>query len=643
MAHFPREFVREVVDRTTVVDVVGRHVQLKRRGSAWVGLCPFHSEKSPSFYVNEARKNYHCFGCGEGGDAIAFVRKIEGLGFVEAVKDLAAKAGMEVPEEDLSPEQILALQRKEELHRANEVAAAFFAGVLDTEAGRAGREYLEQRGVPPELVERFRVGVAPDAWDGLRGELRRAGISEQGAVDAGLLVPRRGEGTYDRFRNRLIFPIRATNGKVVAFGGRTLGDDRAKYINSPETPVYNKSTTLYGLYEARASIQREDRAMVVEGYFDVMGLAQAEINFAVAPCGTALTDRQLSGLRRHSRNVILLFDADEAGRRAATKALPLCLKQGLRPSWLTVPEGKDPDDYVQEHGGEAMRALLDGLEPLLDVRIRELLSADIGPDETLAAIAELLWFLAPAEQRKWHRTLDGALNVDGRVIDAAIKAARPRQIGSEVSLVSTRARALREQPTFREADGPLGAAPLAPPPGDDERPPDEPDDEREPATPVRPRRPPTSPQLELLRLLVQDAANVAPYIEEHGVMSWVRHPEVEVVAGRILRCWRAGTEPRHHILDGVVSTEVLHTVNRDLVSQDQWFDETTLQNSTIACVLGLNLEWLDHRRGRMARELSVLEHAPKVDMDRIRDLAVELRSLHDDRCQVENELRNHRF
>ncbi len=642
---FPKEFVREVVDRTAIVEVVGRHVQLKRRGGAWVGLCPFHSEKTPSFHVNESRKGYHCFGCGEGGDAISFIRKVEGLGFVEAVRELAQRAGMDVPEEELSPQQIQELKRKEELYVANETAAAFFTGVMGTPAGRKGAEYLAGRGVPRDLVERFRLGVAPDAWDGLRDTLRRAGVSERGGIEAGLLVPRDGGGSYDRFRDRLMFPIRASNGKVVAFGGRTLGDDRAKYINSPETPVYNKSNTLYGLFEGRQAIHREDRAMVVEGYFDVLGLAQADLGFAVAPCGTALTEKQLAGLRRHSRNVVLLFDADEAGQRAAVKALPLCLKQGLRPRWLKVPDGKDPDDYVQEHGPEAMRALLEDLEPLLDVRVRALLSADTPADETLAAIAELLWYLPPAEQRGWHRTLDGALNVDGRVIEAAIKAARPRRTTTEIAVASTR-------PHDARPGGPSGvAAARGPgasggpgewvPPSDDDRPPDE--DGPPPAVPQRPRRPPTSPQVKLLRLLVQDTRNVAPYIEEHGIMSWVRHPEVEVVAGRILRSWRAGREPRTDVLEGVSSAEIRLSVGADLISRAPWFHEDNLENETIGCVLRLNLEFLDHRRGRVARELSVLENTPDADPRQVRDLGVELLALHDHRRQVEEELRTHRF
>ncbi len=630
MPQFPKEFVREVVDRTSIVDVVGRHVQLKRRGGAWVGLCPFHSEKTASFHVNESRKGYHCFGCGEGGDAISFVRKVEGLGFVEALKELAGRAGMDVPEEELTPQQIQEMKRKEELHTANEVAAKFFTDVMSTPEGRKGAEYLAGRGVPKDLVEKFRLGVAPDAWDGLRQTLRRAGVSEQGGIEAGLLIPRDGGGSYDRFRDRLMFPIRAPNGKVVAFGGRTLGDDRAKYMNSPETPVYNKSSILYGLYEGRQAIHKEDRAMVVEGYFDVLGLAQADLGFAVAPCGTALTEKQLAGLRRHSRNVVLLFDADEAGQRAAVKALPLCLKQGLRPRWLKVPDGKDPDDYVQEHGPEAMRALLEDLEPLLDVRVRALLAADSQADETLAAIAQLLWYLPPAEQRKWHRTLDGALNVDGRVIEAAVKAARPRRTASEIAVSTARPPASRP-----------GQSDWVPPDDRDAPPPD--DDGPPPAVPVRPRRPPTTPQIKLLRLLVQDPRNVAPYVEEHGIMSWVRHPEVEVVAGRLLRSWRDGREPRADVVEGVDSADIRRAVGGDLMSRDLWFDDANLENETIGCVLRLNLEFLDHRRGRVARQLSVLENTPDADPLQVRDLGMELIALHDHRRQVEEELRTHRF
>ena len=278
MPHFPPALLRDIADQTSIVELVGRYVQLKRKGSEWWGCCPFHQEKSASFKVNEVRKAFKCFGCGEGGDAYSFLMRLEGMSFVEAVKELADRAGVTIPEEDLSPREQEELAHKDALYHANELACRYFQEVLQSEAGEAGRAELDRRGVTAEIREQYRLGVSPDAWDGLAVALKQAGISAQVAEEAGLVLPRRsGDGYYDRFRNRLMFPIRARNGKVVAFGGRTLGDDDAKYLNSSESPVYRKSSALYGLHQARSAIHKDDLVLVVEDALPLQMVAKARL------------------------------------------------------------------------------------------------------------------------------------------------------------------------------------------------------------------------------------------------------------------------------------------------------------------------------------------------------------------------------
>ncbi|HCP47024.1 MAG TPA: DNA primase, partial [Deltaproteobacteria bacterium] len=249
MPKYSREFLTDLADRTSMVEVVSRHVQLKKRGSNWLGLCPFHQEKTPSFNVSEPRKAFKCFGCGEGGDAIAFLEKIQGMSFHEAVEELAGRAGMELPKETFDPQAAARSAHRDKLFHANNIAADYFARTLASPLGAAGRTCLEERAIETPFAQSWQLGVAPDAWDGLSNELQRQGVAPRIAEEAGLVIPRKGgSGYYDRFRNRLMFPIKDPRGRVVAFGGRTLGDDDAKYINSPESPVYNKSSTLYGLH-----------------------------------------------------------------------------------------------------------------------------------------------------------------------------------------------------------------------------------------------------------------------------------------------------------------------------------------------------------------------------------------------------------
>lgn len=611
MPHFSDDFKRELADATSIVELVSRYVNLTRKGQDWWGCCPFHNEKSPSFKVNEVRKAFKCFGCGEGGDAYKFIMHMEGVGFVEAVKELADRASIPLPKEDLDPHEAARAQHKDALNHAAELACRFFEQTLWSSAGAAGRAELVKREVDEELTKRFRLGCAPDAWDGLGSYLHAQGIDAAIAEEAGLVLRRRsGPGYYDRFRNRLMFPISTASGKVVAFGGRTLGDDDAKYINSPESPIYSKSGALYGMHQARAAVHKEDRVLIVEGYFDVLGLAKAGIPFAVAPCGTSLTDRQLGILRRHTRNLVMLFDADAAGQKAAFRALEIAVEQGVWPTWLSVPDGQDPDDFVREQGADAMRELIGQQRPLLDVWLESRFEAagtdPLQRDEALSEIAPMLKELAPTLRTHYGRQVAGAFDLDPRVVDERMANAK-RRVRNPRSAAPA-----REQ---RGGHAPAGDG--GPPPVTWDEPFDGPpggpavdDSETRPARASRS----TEPQRQLLRLLVQDLPGVAHAVDDMGAISWIGSPAVELVAGRLMRSWREGRSPTAmELLPEVDDMEVVRDLSEVLTSEDCWYTPDVLKKATKECLIRLRLEWISSRRARSARELSSLQRRGATD------------------------------
>ena len=334
MGRIPEETIQAVRDRTDLVDLIGRHVTLKKRGASHWGLCPFHDEKTPSFHVRPDRGFYHCFGCGESGNAFDFLIRHDNLTFPEAVRALAGQLGIEVPETGGGEPGLV-----ERLVAATKLAQDLYREALASPAGAAARRYLAERGLDAEATERFGIGLAPDRWDAVTGALARARIPAELGVRAGLLKERESGGHYDLLRNRVTFPIQDARGRVLGFGGRALGaEQQPKYLNSPETPVFHKREALYGLPFALEPIRRADRVVVVEGYFDCIALNRAGLPEAMATCGTALGDEHARALLRRTRNVVLLFDGDEAGQRAALRALEVLLPRGLaqQEQWLAA-------------------------------------------------------------------------------------------------------------------------------------------------------------------------------------------------------------------------------------------------------------------------------------------------------------------
>ena len=348
---FPPRFLDELRQRCSLADVVGRRVRLTKRGREYVGLCPFHNEKTPSFNVVEDKGFFHCFGCGAHGDVIGFLMQNGGLGFREAVEQLAGEAGLEVPQS--TPQERERAQRQVDLQDAMEAACVFFQAQLEAPAGRTGLAYLERRGLDAATIRRFRLGFAPDGREALKRALAGK-IPEALLVEGGLLRrPEDGGATYDYFRNRVIFPIGDRGGRIIAFGGRVIGEGQPKYLNSPETPLFQKGRVLYGWAAARANAAKEPSAIVTEGYMDVIALHRAGFATAVAPLGTALTEAQLEELWKLAPEPILCFDGDAAGERAALRAadraLPL-LRPGISLRFAALPAGEDPDTLIARYG-----------------------------------------------------------------------------------------------------------------------------------------------------------------------------------------------------------------------------------------------------------------------------------------------------
>lgn len=402
MARIPQHFIDELVARTDIVEVIGGRVQLKKAGREYKACCPFHDEKTPSFWVSPDKQFYHCFGCGAHGTVLGFLMEYDHLGFVEAVEDLAARAGLDVPREGGAAAG--PANPHDELYVAMERAALYFRQCLASD--QRARDYAKRRGLDTDTVQKFGIGYAQPKWDGLlerygttedeRHVLLRAGViierqPEAGAAGEG--AQHRERGHYDRFRDRLMFPIRDSRGRTIGFGGRVLDQGEPKYLNSPETELFHKGRELYGLYEARQATRNLQRLLVVEGYMDVVSLHQAGITYAVATLGTSTTPEHLQRIFRLVGEVVFCFDGDRAGRAAAWRALENAVgevKQGRQVRFLFLPEGHDPDTLVREEGRDAFEARLAGAEPLSGYLIRELSArVDTGSVDGRAKLVEL--------------------------------------------------------------------------------------------------------------------------------------------------------------------------------------------------------------------------------------------------------------
>ncbi|MDO4516910.1 MAG: DNA primase [Bacillota bacterium] len=363
----PSEFIDELVARSDIVDVVSDYVSLSPKGGSYWGLCPFHGEKTASFHVLPDRQLYHCFGCGKGGGVVSFVMELENLPYPDALRMLAKRAGMEFPEGNLDDS---GRRRRARLLALNKEAARYFHSQLHAPAGREGLEYLRGRGLSKGIMTRFGLGFAPESWDSLTKAMTAKGFTKGELLEAGLAVSGKKGGVYDRFRNRVMFPIIDLRGEVIGFGGRVLGDGTPKYLNSPDTPVFNKSRNLFALNLAKTT--KLGRIVLTEGYMDTISLYQAGFDCAVASLGTSLTADHAKLLSRFTKEVVICYDADNAGVQAANRAIPMLEKTGLKVRVLRVSGAKDPDEFLRKYGPDAFARLLDQSENHVEYSLGQL-------------------------------------------------------------------------------------------------------------------------------------------------------------------------------------------------------------------------------------------------------------------------------
>lgn len=378
----PQETVQTILDTAQIADVVSDFVSLKKRGTNWVACCPFHNEKTPSFYVSPAKGIYKCFGCGKAGTAVGFVMEHEHCSYVDALKYLANKYHIEIVEEELTPEEITRRQRNESLLLASEFAHKFFVEQLKSEEGKdLGMAYFKARGLEDENITSFGLGWAPSGKDELLQAARAAGYKDEYLLDSGLIVKREDGTLADKFRERVMFPIHSISGRVIAFSGRALrSDNPAKYLNSPDTPIYTKSNILFGIWLAKSEMTKKDKCIVVEGNIDLVMLHQLGLRNVVAPCGTAFTVQQLRLIRKFTENISLMFDGDSAGINAALRAIDLTLYEGMNVSVVRLPADEDPDSFARKHSLEEFENFISQNEQDFLSFKAEILLQDAGKD-----------------------------------------------------------------------------------------------------------------------------------------------------------------------------------------------------------------------------------------------------------------------
>ena len=444
MAYIPDDKLQEIRDAAPIEEVVGQYVKLERRGKNLTGLCPFHSDTKPSFTVSPDKGIFYCFGCQAGGNVISFVMQYHKLSFVEAVSELARRYGIRLSLKDMGPEEGRRAKKRQVFLDLYKEALAFYGAALAGKSGQPGRDYLAKRGLSPEIIQAYGLGYASPEWDGLRRHLQSRGLPLEAAAEAGLLVPRPSGGFYDRFRDRVMFPIFDRQDRVVAFGGRIINEGEPKYLNSPESPLYSKGRLLYGLPQAREALRAQDVALVVEGYLDLLALRVQGVEPVVATLGTALTREQVRLLKSLVSRVVLVFDGDEAGARAMCRAFPLFSQEGLPVRVIALPAGMDPDTYVQAHGPDLFASPWDTAQPWLAFLLDYLLQAHGSAIEGRVKVIEALrpYFQAlpePVEQGLWVKFAAerlGVLEADLRqsLMQPGTTALRDRQRPHEVAI-----------------------------------------------------------------------------------------------------------------------------------------------------------------------------------------------------------------
>ena len=468
----PQETVSKILSTAQIEEVVGDFVALRRRGAYYMACCPFHNEKTPSFVVTPSRGTYHCFGCGKHGTAVGFIMDHENLGYADALKYLARKYGIEVVEKEESADEIAARQRSESLYIVSEFAGQFFQNQLDTEEGRTiGLSYFHSRGLEDETIRKYGLGWAPKDRQALMAAAREQGYKEDFLVDTGLCIRYDDGHLAGRFYDRVMFPIHSVSGRVIAFGGRTLRTDKtvAKYVNSPETEIYDKSNSLYGIYFAKNMIARKDRCYLVEGYLDVLSMHQLGITNVVASSGTSLTVPQIRLIRKFTQNVTIMYDGDAAGIHAALRGIGLVLKEGMNVRVVLLPDGDDPDSYSRKHTLAEVEDFIAAHEQDFIAFKTDLLLGEAGNDplkraELINDIADTIALIPDAVKRTTYvQASAGRFDIDSRILFDRIRRTREKMLEEDRKIA---ARSGGQQPVPDapevEAGGSLQEQPQAP-------------------------------------------------------------------------------------------------------------------------------------------------------------------------------------
>ena len=562
----PDEKVEEVRTAADLVEVAGDYVQLKQSGSRYMGLCPFHNEDTPSFSVDPEQNLYYCFGCGAGGDVFKFVQEIEGVGFLESVRALADRYRIPLPD---GTENAEAANEREEILYALRFAARFFYRQLtQADRGRRALDYLRQRGFSPQTIKRFGLGFAPNEWDALLTAAQEEHLDPETLEKAGLVIERNdGSGHYDRYRGRIIFPIFSHIGKVLAFAGRILDPDderdQPKYINSPETKVYHKKEVLYGLHQAKQSIRKADEALLVEGYTDVISLSQAGVENVVASSGTALTEQQVATLDRYATRALMLYDADEAGERAAMRGLERVLAEGMGAYAVELPDGYDPDDYVHEHGGDAFAEYVAehrrDLPAFAYQRARRHGELET-PEDRVATQREIIDAVARIPDPNLRREYVARTSEVTRVPDSDLF--RMLEDAREEMERRKQRRQRREQKRQERKRPPTpkqggSSPPSAPPPGPEasprpEAPPASSNDTAAPDAPSA-SEPPTEPLPEervLLRLMLENGSRMVAHVLGHMALGEFTDGPPRALARTLATMYQEGDVQPEPVLDG---------------------------------------------------------------------------------------------
>ncbi len=418
--HIPEEIIEEIKMRAHIVDIVSEYVSLKNAGKNYVGLCPFHREKTPSFTVNPEKQIFYCFGCGEGGNVISFVMKISNMSFPESVRHLADRLGIHIPVKEINGQQRKIAGERETLCRINAVAAHYYSQNLSSIDGRDALQYLHDRGINDTVIKNFGIGYSYDGWNFLKNFFTGKKVPLASAEKAGLIISNEKGHRYDRFRGRIIFPIEDLSGNVIGFGGRIIGKGEPKYMNSPESPVYVKRKTLYGLYRSRGEIQKKNEAIIVEGYFDFLSLWAAGITNVVATLGTALTREHVELIRRLTKNVVIVFDPDEAGKSAVERGVALSLEEEMNARIVVIPKGYDPDTYVRKYGSNAFESAVQAAPAMVNYYIEYMIKEGNTLAEKLGSVKESIGFIVkikdPIQRDLFVKMVAEKLGIDQGVL-----------------------------------------------------------------------------------------------------------------------------------------------------------------------------------------------------------------------------------